>query len=449
MSRPTEEETSFYLNTKDIEVSKDRGRKAFSEIDSLMNSIRSVGLIHPIVVTEKGEDREGYVLVAGERRLRAMLLLGMTEIRCTLRENLSPQEQKAIEIEENLRRVDLSWEEEIFLLAQLNDFKIETEGETIRGDAEDKGWNQQKTAELVGMSVSGVSERIKLARLLEEREDIKEKVRKLPLYVAMKTAKQMLENEKLDRLQASGMLKVDSGVRLGKAEELIKELKAESVGLILTDPPFGIPQLTGDEKAKGRYDYSKGKSGTSTLGYTSRLIESDNATEEEVIWLFNRLVDEFDRVLMPGGHGYVFFAFECYAGLVGVLSQRFLVDPVPLIWYKGRVTSPFSGYSYQPCYEPILFFLKEPKTRRLVKPGKKVLEFAIVPSKEKEHPFEKPRELLRFLIGRSTREGEVVLDPFAGSGSTILAARETGRTGLGFEVDEEHWKDSQRLLKED
>ena len=83
MPRPTEADVSFYLNVVEIKVLKNRGRKDFAEIDSLMESIKSVGgLIHPIVVTESKED-EGYVLVAGERRLRATLLLGKTRIRCT------------------------------------------------------------------------------------------------------------------------------------------------------------------------------------------------------------------------------------------------------------------------------------------------------------------------------------------------------------------------------
>ena len=67
----------------------------------------------------------------------------------------------------------------------------------------------------------------------------------------------------------------------------------------------------------------------------------------------------------------------------------------------------------------------------------------------KIHPFQKPQGLLCYLIKQSTQLGQTVLDPFAGSGATVVAARATGRTGLGFEIDEGHFNQAQaRLLKE-
>lgn len=439
-----EDKRSFFVDVSKIEVGK-RARKNFEDIDGLRTSIKRIGLIHPIVVRCSPDVEDGYVLLAGERRLRACLSLGHVTIKCTLLDKQHPMDIKAVELEENLRRQALSWQEECTLLEELDKLEKLYGGPQKSGGK--KNWTQRDTATLVGQAPATVSGKIGISKLLRERPDIAERVKKLPMKVAMKTSRQILEDERLDRLQASGHLKRDSSILLGDVRELLKDLENDSVGLIVTDPPFGIPILTRDEKGGGRFDY-EGKENTS-LSYTSTLRQSDNATLEEVSKLFFDIVPELGRVLKPGGHVYIFFAMECYCILVRLLKDVFEINPVPLVWYKGRVTSPFYGFNYQPCYEPILFGYKEPRTRRLSRSAKTLLEYSVVPSKDKVHPFEKPRELLRSLITISSREGELILDPFAGSGATILAARECGRRGLGFEIDPSHFKSAQRLLSEE
>jgi site-specific DNA-methyltransferase (adenine-specific) len=68
---------------------------------------------------------------------------------------------------------------------------------------------------------------------------------------------------------------------------------------------------------------------------------------------------------------------------------------------------------------------------------------------EKIHPTQKPIELLKTLISIFTDEGDVVIDPVAGSGSTIVAAERLNRKGFGFEIKKEFWtKANQWLLEE-
>lgn len=446
-ARPYEEDVSFYVDIQRIVV-KERVRKRFQSIDELMESIKKVGLIHPVVVTHDLESPD-YILVAGERRLRASLLLGHVQIKCTLLDTLCELDQKAIELEENLKREALTWEEECQAIEKFDTLRKKLGGEKLPGRGSSKGWSQADTADILGESAASVSRKIRLAKTLEERPDIRERVKKMPMYVADKTAKQILEDEKYDRLHEKGLLKRDVSILLGNALELIKDVEDESVGCVITDPPFGIPILANDEESSGRFDYEKGSSeGTSSLSYTSMLKPADNATVEQVSKLFFDLSPELSRVLKPGGHFYIFFAMECYCLFSKLLSLELEVNPVPLVWFKGRVTAPFYGYNYQPCYEPILFGHKPPRTRRLNSALKTVLECGIIPSKQKTHPFEKPSELLTMLIKQSTREGELVLDPFVGSGATVIAARNCGRQGLGFEVDEGHFKGAQRKLEE-
>jgi DNA modification methylase len=75
-----------------------------------------------------------------------------------------------------------------------------------------------------------------------------------------------------------------------------------------------------------------------------------------------------------------------------------------------------------------------------------VLEFTRPSNDDRFHPTEKPEDLMRYLVESLTEEGDVVLDPFAGSGVTLDAARQTGRKYIGIEIDEEfHEKIQERL----
>jgi site-specific DNA-methyltransferase (adenine-specific) len=78
-------------------------------------------------------------------------------------------------------------------------------------------------------------------------------------------------------------------------------------------------------------------------------------------------------------------------------------------------------------------------SRNLRVPRGATLDFHAVPAILKVHPTEKPTALLEVLVEESSVEGELVLDPFAGSASTLKAARNKGRRGLGFEVDFKFW----------
>ena len=94
-------------------------------------------------------------------------------------------------------------------------------------------------------------------------------------------------------------------------------------------------------------------------------------------------------------------------------------------------------------HEFILFAVKG--KRRLNyedKPPCNILNFTRV-LHDRKHPTEKPVELLKALISWSTVEGETVLDPFCGSGSTLVAAEELGRNWIGIEKDP-HWYDVAR-----
>jgi len=404
-------------------------------LKGLMESIEKYGVIHPPVVVPREDGN--YDLVAGERRLRSMILLGWKEVPVTFRDDLNEIEKKEVELEENLRRQNLEWTEEIELIRQIDEVKRTIHGSAMPGKEGDKGWSQEKTAELIGKSKAAVQMSVQFSKLLNARPDIKEMVKGMPLTVAMRVAEKKLEGEELKRQADAGKLKVSAKLLNGDARELIKSVQSDSIGLIITDPPFGIPQIESME----------GEDRGSVQSYTSKLKHTDNLSVSEAEELMKVMAQEMFRVLKPASHIYVFFGFELYHQWFGTLCDAgFDMNPVPIIWSKGKTTVPFRGYDYAACYEPVLFGHKPPRERRLEAACSSIIEFSPDHSKLKLHPFQKPQLLLEYFIKQSSRLGEVVLDPFAGSGATLVASIVTGREALGFELNEEHYLASQKLI---
>ena len=436
-------EGSFLVPLNEIVVLPNRGRKSFTNLPELMKSIEDNGLIHPVVVTRRESDGK-FVLVAGERRLRALGLLGRNKIPCTFKESLSEVEQKAIELEENLRRENLAWDEEAELLAQLDELMRSKHGDIVPGPTPEggkTGWSVKKTAEMLGRSRGAVSDRISLAKALREDPGLKKVVGHLPVNAAMRKVSQLTKDKETKRLVDIGAISIYASLKQGDARKLIKDIEPSSISLVITDPPFGIEIIEKDNNDPQR--------GTNTNVYRSTIEPSDNLGLRESLELQGEIIKELSRVMIPGGHLYLFTCMDAHRLLVECLRRNgFSASIIPLIWLKPRTTSVFYGYEYAQCYEPIIFAHKEPRQRRLNKPCSTVLQFGTVPTGERIHAFEKPQDLLRFLIKQSSSRGETILDPFAGSGSVLRAAIDEGRKAIGFEISEGNYLRAQKALNE-
>jgi DNA modification methylase len=419
-----------------ITVSPDRGRKDFSKIGELMNSIQTHGLLHPLVVEREGTDGK-YVLVAGECRLRCLVLLGKAEAPCNVLGGISDVTKKEIELTENLARTNLSWEEQSEIYRQIDELKRTIHGSKMQGGGTNsaEGWSLEKTAALVGKSTGFLSKQINLAKTLKARPDIKEKVKALPLTAAIRRTEQLLEQERLVRLKDAGKLEVNQIVTQGDARELVKLLPKDSIDLILTDGPFGVDALNScSSNVVGVYrDFAE---------------KTDNLDASLAAKLYYDIAPELYRVLKPTAHIYMFTAISpVYFHICRALEiAGFVVAPAPLVWYKGRGTSAFKGTSYVASYEAIIFAYKPPRPRILAEACKDVLTYSPVPPKRKHHIYEKPQELLRYLIGQSSNLGDTVLDCFAGGGSTIVASFAMGRKALGFEISGSNYNAIQQRL---
>jgi len=423
-------EAMFFLRPTQIVVPPDRGRKDFKNINTLMESIDKLGLIQPCVVAKTEDDDDKYLLIAGERRYRSMCILGWEKLPCITRDDLTSLERKEVELEENLRRENLAWDEEIELYRQIDDIKRQIHGDK-HGGAQSDGWTTKDTAENLGMSKTNLYRQIKFAKFLKENPEYKKDIENLPLNTAMKKVDMIQLAERNKRLLDQGLITVSVDLRLGDCLKLIKEVPDASVDLLLTDIPYGIEAVS---------LVLEGHEGTKSTSYKGVISESDNLTKDDIVAIMKQLVPELRRVLKPSAHFYIFHSFAIYTSIFNLLQENnFLVFDVPIIWDKGRTTNVFKGYEYMACFEPIMYGHVPPKAKRFNLGGKLIINYQPIESKLRFHAFEKPQALLTNLIRQSTNIGDMILDPFAGSSSTLIAAKKLNRNCIGFEINEDNY----------
>jgi ParB/RepB/Spo0J family partition protein len=416
-----------------------RQRKEFSDIQGMMDSLKRFGQIQPIVVVkapEKGDD--WFRLIAGERRTRAAIMLGWKSIPYVLKEHLDPILQKEIELEENVRRSNLTMMEEANALLEIDDLKRKIHGETGGSSSTEQGWSIEKTAQLVNQPASTVQRKIKVARAARSDPKLAALVANLPLAAAARHIEQHKKTQKAERQHANGTLKLDTSLREGDSRELIKAVADASVGMVLTDPPFGIDEIE-DSRQKG--------GGGDSQVYTATLKASDNLDLDSAVKLMDDLSPELFRVCKPGAHIYIFCSTTLAPFIYQSLEKAgFECQKSLLIWNKMRTTTPSRGYEYASSYEPIVFGWKPPRTRMLNLPSANILSYSPLHATKKLHRFEKPGKLIQFLINQSSTMGDLIFDPFAGSARTLLEAKRLNRSALGFELDHENYLQAQTRL---
>lgn len=429
---------SLTLSITEIFVKPGRARKNFDEqkLVELMESVKKTnGPIQPLVVTKEVIDgKERTVLVAGERRFRASLMAGVQRVQVVYRDSLDALQQRIFELEENVGRQDLDWSEKAFLMQEIHELHQKQHGAGGKGQKE--GWTIEQTAKLVGETKSGVATQIRMAQRAKERPDIFEAVKHLPLAAALQKFEQIETTERVEKLRAEGRIETFTNFLHGDCRALIKNVPSESIDCGLMDAPFGIPKL----------DTSRGE----TQIYTSVLKPTDNLSPAEVDVLIHDLAPELFRVLKPGAHLWMFFGWDVFQSTKDYLEAAgFDVVKVPIIWSKKKTTSRFSGYEPSPCFEQILLAHRGPRSKRLKETMRSLIEFEPITDSLRTHPFEKPSNLLEFLINQSTQVGEILIDCFAGSASTLRVAQQMGRSAIGFEMDNDHYNKGQENLNND
>lgn len=211
------------------------------------------------------------------------------------------------------------------------------------------------------------------------------------------------------------------------AIEWLKTLADGSVNCLITDPPY-------ESLEKHR-----------KVGTTTRLKQSKGSSNQ---WFdifpnarFDELFAEVYRVLAPNSHFYLLCDQETMFVAKPLAEAAGFKFWKPIVWDKKAIGM---GYHYRCRYEFILFFEKgKRKLNSLSIPD--VLEVKRV---WRGYPTEKPVQLFEILIEQSTNEGDVVADPFFGSGASLVAATQLQRQAWGNDIsDSAHQHLQQRIQK--
>ncbi|KKN19967.1 hypothetical protein LCGC14_0940190 [marine sediment metagenome] len=402
------------LKLADIKVGK-RVREEYGDITGLAQSIQKYGLLHPIVVNK---DNGGeWELVAGERRFKAHLYLGLEEIEVNELKNLSEMERAEIELEENIKRKAFTWQEEVQAKLLLDSIKKSIYGTATKGHKSD-GWGVKDTATSLGESMGQVSMDIQLAKGLGMYPQLKDEKTKTAAFKKMKRLKEQAIQTEIQKRLANAE-PVDD-VHLGDCRVIVPKLKVKA-DLVLTDPPYGVDLPTSGKA------YKKFKRDEI---FEDREYETDDMLRGAFKAMYNNLKD--DR------HAYVFIASARKKDITKLLKEAgFDVDDILLIWSKGTSSSAANPEDWSRSYEGILHCMKG--SRPLNRNPLDVLSYKIVPSRLRIHPTEKPVALMQVLIETSTLPGELVLDPFAGSGCVGEAALRAKRDCILVEKDKDSY----------
>jgi site-specific DNA-methyltransferase (adenine-specific) len=207
----------------------------------------------------------------------------------------------------------------------------------------------------------------------------------------------------------------------GDCLDVLQTLPDNSIDCILTDPPYGYNYVSRSHKLP--------------------LTKIANDRHEAIPLLRKALVAVYPK-LKPNGVGLIFTNWQCYASMAAAIEEEGYEIKNLLIWEKNAWSRGDLKGNWGYSYEMVMYFKKQTtpsKLRRFLR-GKRegnILKFKKLPTNAMQHPTEKPVELLKYLLEKTTEPGDAVLDPFAGSGSTIVAAQETGRICLGAEIEPE------------
>lgn len=424
----------------DIQIPPDRQRtqKDDKYISKLADSLRLVGLINPVVVDDKN------TLLAGECRIRAARLNGWPEIEARRFSELDDLDKQLIELEENLRRSDLGFADEVRAKKKIHDLLQSKYGVSAQHGGKKGGWRVRDTASHLGISVGKMSQDVQLAKALEREPALAKQATKTAAIAHMNRQRaiglQILAN-KIKKAEAgettqptskSPASQLDpSHITLHHADcrDIIPALPDASINCLITDPPWGVAH---DSSSTTPTRYDKPRSNGEAISDMEMMSDVIKMLYPKVCW---------------GALCWLFCASKRVTNgdiYRMITDAGFKMHPYPIIWYKPKKAASSRPYDdIKQDFEIIVLFAKGDKDR-FREPLWGVYDDTL--ERKPLHKNEKPLSLLKTLIRASTYyDDDLVCDPFMGSGKTMKAALEMDRHGVGIELDKQ-WYESSRAL---
>lgn len=347
------------------------------QVMKLRSSLREFGFVNPVII-----DKD-YGILAGHGRVMAAKEEGLTEVPCVLADYLTEAQKKAYILADNRYAQDAGWDEEL----------LRIEIESLQGEDFD--------ILLTGFDVAEIDDLFK--------EDLKDGIKEDEFDVDAELNNPAITKQGDVWLLGNHRLICGDSTKAETYEILMDGKKAN---LIVTDPPYNV-----------NYEGSAGK------------IKNDNMDNTSFYQFLFDAFTNMESSLSSDGSIYVF-----HADTEGLNFRKAFADAGfylsgTCIWKKQSLVLGRSPYQWQ--HEPCLFGWKI-KGKHQWYSGRKettIWEFD-KPKKNGEHPTMKPIPLIAYPIMNSSMSNCIVLDPFGGSGSTLIACEQTNRICHTIELDE-------------
>ncbi len=346
-------------------------------VDAVAKSIEQFGFRQPIVV-----DKDG-VIVAGHTRWLAARQLGLATVPVLVADDLTPEQVRAYRIADNQVGTLAKWD--------LPALKLEL------GELKQANYDLAP----LGFSAGELSQHLKLTDPREGNTD--------PDDVPEPPAEPVTKPGDLWQLGDHRLLCGDAT----SGDEVDRLFGSDKADMLLTDPPYGVSYV-----------------GKTTDALT---MANDDVTEEAwAPFLTNSLAHGL-RICRPGAYWYssgpqgplLSMMMQVWRD-IGTLRQV-------LIGEKDTIVLGRSEYHYQ--HEPILFGWVPGPRHELMDRSRSSIWKHDRPKASRHHPTMKPVALFAHAIGDGSVNGEIVYDPFIGSGTSLVAAEQTGRRCYGLEID--------------
>lgn len=411
-----------------IFVARSERQRRELDTEDLRSSISVRGVLNPIIVErEAGPDRL-HKLVAGERRFKACQELGMLDIPVRFADTLSPIEAQIIELEENIKRKDLTWQDAARATEKIHELYLQ----------QDPDWTQDKTAQALGLTKGSISQRLIVAAQLDINPQLQKATSVSTAHGIVSRRAERERAGELDRLLGAEELRPAGSSPAAPAEEYdfavgdnpAKNIILESFlhwapkyhgpafNLIHCDFPYGInvfegPQAGGDRHTA--YDDSR----------------------EVHFKLLETLLIHLDRLASPSCHIVYWFSMQHYdtiRSMILDIAPDLIIQTHPLIWLK----SDNSGIASDPAHGPRHVY----ETALLMTRGRRKIvqvmaDGYVAPTDRELHIHTKPEPMLKHFFTMLVDHTTVMLDPTCGSGSALRAAEALGATKvLGMDIDE-------------
>jgi len=355
-------------------------------VDAVANSIKTYGFKVPIVIDKSN------VVVTGHTRLKAAKKLGLDEVPCIIADDLTDEQIRQFRIVDNKTN-------------ELSDWNFDLLREELL---------TMDDIDLVQFGFDDLDSILNV-ETKDDEFDVDEEIPENPY-------------SKRGDVYVLGEHRVMCGDSTIK-EEVDTLMDGKVCDLIETDPPYNVAIGTKGQQYKERGGYN--------CGMNERTILNDNMDDGAFREFLNKVMVNFYNNIKPGGSIYVFHADTEGLNFRSAFKDAGFKLSECLIWKKNNFVLGRCPYHYM--HEPILFGWREGAAHHFVddRTQTTILEYDR-PQASDLHPTMKPIPLVTKLIQNSSRVGELVLDLFGGSGTTLIACEQIKRIAYLMELDEKY-----------